>query len=90
MRRGRLVFAPSLVACMPFVPFLIAIGIVVVVIQKIAEDAPIAGGTSSVLIILIALSLANLSFKKKALQEATRRAIISEFKWNDNIAPLEF
>ena len=90
MRRGRLVFAPSLVAYMPLMPFLIAIGIVVIAIQKIAEDAPIAGGTSSVLLILTAISLANLSFKKRALQEATRRAIISEFKWNDNIDPLEF
>jgi hypothetical protein len=42
------------------------------------------------LIVLIAISLANLSFKKKALQEATRRAINSEFKWTDNIDPREF
>ena len=81
---------PQLVVCMPFLLFLIVIGIVVVTIQKIAEDAPIAGITCVILVFLIALSIRNLSYKKKALQEATRRAIISEFKWTDDIDPLEF
>lgn len=75
---------------MPLLPFLIGIGIVVVAVQKIAENAPIAGAAFGVLIFLITIFLANLSSKKKALQEATRRAIISEFKWTDNIDPLEF
>jgi HJR/Mrr/RecB family endonuclease len=75
---------------MPFLPFLIGVGIVIIAIQKIATDAPIAGTTCVILIFLIAIFLANLSRKKKALQESTRRAIISEFKWTDNIDPLEF
>jgi HJR/Mrr/RecB family endonuclease len=75
---------------MPLLPFLIGIGIVIVAIQKIAENAPIAGATFIVLILLTTIFLANLSSKKKALQEAIRRAIISEFKWTDNIDPLEF
>jgi HJR/Mrr/RecB family endonuclease len=79
-----------LVACMPFLPFLIGIGLVVVAIQKIAENAPITGVICALLICLIAISVTHLSFKKKALREATRRAIISEFKWTDNIGPLEF
>jgi HJR/Mrr/RecB family endonuclease len=75
---------------MPFLPFLIVIGIAIVTIQKIATDAPIAGTACVILIFLVAISIANLSNKKKALQESTRRAIISEFKWTDNIDPLEF
>jgi HJR/Mrr/RecB family endonuclease len=75
---------------MPFMPFLIGIGIVVVAIQKIAENAPITGVTCAILVFLIAISIAHLSFKKKAFKEATRRAIISQFKWTDNLDPLEF
>jgi HJR/Mrr/RecB family endonuclease len=75
---------------MPFLPFLIGIGIVIVAIQRIAENAPIAGATFAVLVLLTTIFLWNLSAKKKALQEATRRAIISEFKWTDSIGPFEF
>ncbi len=75
---------------MPFLPFLIVVGIVIVAIQKIAEDAPVAGVVSVILIVLFTVSIMNLSFRKRALQEATRRAIISEFKWNDGLDPLEF
>jgi HJR/Mrr/RecB family endonuclease len=75
---------------MPFLPFLIVVGVVIIAIQKIAENAPITGITCTILAFLVSASMVHLSFKKKALKEATRRAIISEFKWTDNLDPLEF
>jgi hypothetical protein len=50
---------------MPLLPFLILVGVVVVAIQKIAENTPITGAACVILIVLVTICLANYVVQEK-------------------------